>query len=279
MGIQRIAPSQLHRDAERKIRELTQIQIRNTALRFRFTTLSQKFGSYNSYWRRTMRAIEQGRYIRDIARVTRKAQREGGDIPEELLAAMPKRMREKILRDRKALVTKNKRQTSQNDKVRDPRPSNVHSLDSDGPLLGDLNMDELFANITGGGETAQSSARTGGGKPPVPRGASTGANTTVPKQVSSAKPPPIPTKRPTSSVPTLKPPPGMSQEQSRKLYLRYMDARKQVGQRTDNVSYQKLLATLNKQAPRIMKQHGTQSVDFAVVVKDNKVVLKAKPKK
>jgi hypothetical protein len=48
MGIQKMAPSQLHRDLERGIRELTQQQIRNTALRYRFTTVSQKFGSYNS---------------------------------------------------------------------------------------------------------------------------------------------------------------------------------------------------------------------------------------
>ena len=42
MGIQKVAPMQLHRDIERKVRELTQQQIRNTALRFRFTTISQE---------------------------------------------------------------------------------------------------------------------------------------------------------------------------------------------------------------------------------------------
>src|SRR5262245_42203009 len=60
MGIQKMAPAQLHRDVERGIRELTQAQIRNTALRYRFTTISQKFGSYNTYWRRTMSEIENG---------------------------------------------------------------------------------------------------------------------------------------------------------------------------------------------------------------------------
>ena len=67
MGIQKMAPGQLHRDLERGIRELTQRQIRNTALRYRFTNISQKFGSYNTYWRRTMNEIENGRYIRHIS--------------------------------------------------------------------------------------------------------------------------------------------------------------------------------------------------------------------
>jgi len=64
-------------------------------------------------------------------------------------------------------------------------------------------------------------------------------------------------------------PPGMSEHDTRKL----------VGERTDNVSYNKLLRTLNKQAPQIMKQHGAKAVEFNVVIKEDRVVLKAKPKK
>jgi hypothetical protein len=104
MGIQKIAPAQLHRDIERKIRELTQEQIRNTALRFRLTTITQKFGSYNTYWKRTMQSIEQGRYQRDINRARRKAQRQGEDIPDELLNSMPKAMRDRIRRDREKVA-------------------------------------------------------------------------------------------------------------------------------------------------------------------------------
>ncbi|TMQ19140.1 MAG: hypothetical protein E6J91_06835 [Deltaproteobacteria bacterium] len=48
LGIQKQPPSYLHTDVERKLRDLAQLQIRNTALRYRFVTLQQKFGSYNS---------------------------------------------------------------------------------------------------------------------------------------------------------------------------------------------------------------------------------------
>ncbi|HEU4614291.1 MAG TPA: hypothetical protein VFS15_19485, partial [Kofleriaceae bacterium] len=110
LGIQKQAPAYIHSDVERKLRELTQINIRNTGLRYRLATLQQKFGSYNSYWRRTLRQIENGTYVRNLAKIGRDAARNGTDIPEEILAAMPKRMREQVLRDRdQALATAKRR--------------------------------------------------------------------------------------------------------------------------------------------------------------------------
>jgi len=70
----------------------------------------------------------------------------------------------------------------------------------------------------------------------------------------------------------------MTEKQCRELHARYAKARELVGDKSD-VSYDKLLATLNKQAPAIMKEHGARAVDFQVVVRGDKVVLKAKPVK
>ncbi len=109
LGIQKQAPSFIHSDVERKLRDLTQINIRNTGLRYRLATLQQKFGSYNSYWRRTLRQIENGTYARNLAKIGREAARTGSDIPDEILAAMPKRMREQVLRDRDAALAIAKR--------------------------------------------------------------------------------------------------------------------------------------------------------------------------
>ncbi|HET9623562.1 MAG TPA: hypothetical protein VFP84_19455, partial [Kofleriaceae bacterium] len=100
LGIQKQPPTFLHTDIERKIRDIMQLQVRNTALRYRFATLQQKFGSYNSYWRRTLRQIENGTYARNLSKVGRQAARTGAAVPEEILAAMPKRMRDQVVRDR-----------------------------------------------------------------------------------------------------------------------------------------------------------------------------------
>ena len=40
----------------------------------------------------------------------------------------------------------------------------------------------------------------------------------------------------------------------------------------------KLLRTINAQAPKIMEQYKAKGVNFTVVVKDNQVIIRAKPK-
>ena len=72
--------------------------------------------------------------------------------------------------------------------------------------------------------------------------------------------------------------PGMSDEASRSLYNRYLKARELVGESNDGVTYDKLLRTLRSQSSKIITDHKARGVEFAVVIKDNKVVLKAKPK-
>jgi hypothetical protein len=109
LGIQKQPPTHIHTDVERKLRELQQMQIRNTALRYRFATIQQKFGSYNNYWRRTLRQIESGTYHRNLAKIGRQAAQTGEDIPDEILAAMPKRMREQVKRDREAALAMKRR--------------------------------------------------------------------------------------------------------------------------------------------------------------------------
>jgi len=104
LGMQKQPPTHLHSDVERKLRDLTQMSIRNTALRYRFATLQQKFGSYNSYWRRTLKQIESGTYHRNLSKISRQAATSGEEIPEEILAAMPRRMREQVKRDRELAI-------------------------------------------------------------------------------------------------------------------------------------------------------------------------------
>lgn len=69
----------------------------------------------------------------------------------------------------------------------------------------------------------------------------------------------------------------MDEKQCRDLYTRYIKAKKLVGEKTDGISYDKLVSSLGKQAPSIMKQHGARGVQYSVVVRGEKVILKAKP--
>ena len=87
LGIQKQPPAYMHSDVERKLREVTQLQLRNTRMRYRLATVQQKFGAYNSYWRRTLRQIENGTYVRNLSKIGRDAARTGAPIPEDDLFA------------------------------------------------------------------------------------------------------------------------------------------------------------------------------------------------
>nr|MBA3820293.1 hypothetical protein [Deltaproteobacteria bacterium] len=78
--------------------------------------------------------------------------------------------------------------------------------------------------------------------------------------------------------PKIAPPPGMTDADVNALYATYVKAKQAVGEATGPGSYGKLLKTINAQAPKIMEQYKAKGVDFQVVVKDNQVVIRAKPK-
>ena len=70
----------------------------------------------------------------------------------------------------------------------------------------------------------------------------------------------------------------MSAADVKALYANYVKAREMVGEKSDASTYGKLLKTIQQQAPKIMEQYKTQGVEFGVVIKNNQVILKAKPK-
>ena len=88
MGIEKMEPQTQRKEITRRMLELAQIQIRNTAMRYRYHALNQKFGAYQTYWGRTMREIENGTYYRSIARASREAARKGQELPDEDLDAV-----------------------------------------------------------------------------------------------------------------------------------------------------------------------------------------------
>ena len=76
-----------------------------------------------------------------------------------------------------------------------------------------------------------------------------------------------------------KPPPGMTNNEVDALYTKYVAAKKMVGEDVAGAAARdKLLRTIHAQAPKIMEQYKATGVDFSVVVKDNQVIIRAKPK-
>jgi hypothetical protein len=229
MGIEKIEPQTLKKEIARRVLDLSQRYIKNTALRYRFTALNQKLATYTNYWHRTMREIERGTYYRNVAKVARDAARRGVDAPDEVLRALPARVRERILRDREVALAQAERQG----KVPEPatsarKPRESTSFDSD-------HFDNLFESMTD--------------KPDAP----------APK--------------PTVIVP------GMDEDRTRELYRSYIETKRSLGQATEGIKYEHVVATLQKQAPKILADHKAKELEFQVVVKEGKVILKANPRK
>ncbi len=72
MGIEKMEPQVPRKDVERRIQLIRREQIRNTALRFRFQMILQRYNTYQTYWLRICREIEEGTYKRDVLRAKAK---------------------------------------------------------------------------------------------------------------------------------------------------------------------------------------------------------------
>jgi hypothetical protein len=97
-----------------------------------------------------------------------------------------------------------------------------------------------------------------------------------------AKPQQKPAPRPApKSQPTAAPPPanasGMSEAKLQQLHKVYLEAKKRTGEQS-NLTLDALRAQVAKQVPVIQAKHNCQQVDFKVVLKDGKAMLKAIPK-
>src|SRR3954469_17800358 len=84
MGIEKMEPQVARKEVTRAMLTLQQQYIRNTALRFKFNTMLQKWQIYITYWNRTLREIENGTYIRHLQKAKRKAEKEGRELPAEM---------------------------------------------------------------------------------------------------------------------------------------------------------------------------------------------------
>jgi hypothetical protein len=71
---------------------------------------------------------------------------------------------------------------------------------------------------------------------------------------------------------------GLSDTKVKAIYDAYVMAKKRCGEDTRAVTLDSVASSLRKQVPELMKQHNAKSVEFKVVIKDGKAVLRALPK-
>lgn len=66
----------------------------------------------------------------------------------------------------------------------------------------------------------------------------------------------------------------MSEDQIQRIYQRYVEARRQNSERTDNVRIETVAKTVRDMLPKLAQKHAGKHIDFEVVLKDGRVALK-----
>ncbi|HVU01010.1 MAG TPA: MXAN_5187 C-terminal domain-containing protein [Polyangiaceae bacterium] len=69
LGIEKIEPTVARKDVDRRFWILRRVKIRNTARRFRMQVLIQRYNTFQQYWQRICREIENGTYVRHLLKV------------------------------------------------------------------------------------------------------------------------------------------------------------------------------------------------------------------
>lgn len=108
--------------------------------------------------------------------------------------------------------------------------------------------------------------------PPMPPRPAAPASQAPPRPAAAAPsaPRPAPPARPSAPVGGGE----LSDARVREIYSRYVDAKRQCNESTAAITVEGLAKSLRESAPKIREKHGGKSVDFDVVIKDGRAVLK-----
>ena len=90
----------------------------------------------------------------------------------------------------------------------------------------------------------------------------------------------MPSSQPPAAARPSQPPPSnnISDENLKKLYFTYVRAKQQCGEPTAGITYDSMAAKIRAQIPSLLTKHGARAVEFKVVIKEGRAVLKAVPK-
>ncbi len=241
-GIERVPPYSLQKDVVRIFHRLTQLRIRSTTLKFKLQGLVQRFSAHRAYWSRSMREMEEGKHPKQLARNERLRRRQAASdlgVDDTDDVIEMTDAEENAAAEFMAMLGESVR----------PKPSTSES--SDAPVK--RSADEIR-----GVAADDLTERANRLKALRDRLARQGA---VPA-------PPL------ASAPPEKPP----VDTARQVYERLVETKKRLGERVDHLTYENVREGMEKQAARTREKLGCREVEFDVVIKDGKTLLKPIPR-
>jgi hypothetical protein len=263
-GIERIEPQIPRKQLDRTIHALRKGQPRNTALRFRFQTLIQRYTTLQTYWRRVGRQIEEGTYRRDLLRVRRRRE-----------AARAEREQRRRHRSSNPVELDPNQDVNMDELIEQAsdRMDELLKTPNPGAAAKTLDLDESSAAAAPKPAEPRSNPRVDVpaatfGKPKSRRPVSNRDRSSPAISPSRKTPPPIAARAK-----------GPGDARMRQIYESYVDAKRKNNERTDKIDYETVAKSLKKMVPKLDRKHRGKRVDFKVVVKDGKVGIKPVVKK
>jgi hypothetical protein len=252
MGFEKTEPLVPRKDVDRKIHALRKEHLRNTALRFRFQMILQRYNTYQTHWQRILREIEAGTYKRHVLRAERRFEQ----LPRRRSTKPPPA----------------------------PPSSAVHAPPAPfaplPPFVGgrapELAMPEPGASLSGelaaelaelDQDFAPPPPKPAGPLPPrpTPLAASRQAGSPAAPPQDPRHPPPPPAKAASSE--------GLPEDRVRQLYAQYVEAKRKQNESTAAITFDAVARSLRDSSSKLQQKHG-KKVDFEVALKDGKVILR-----
>jgi hypothetical protein len=278
LGIEKIEPAVVRKDVDRRVWVLRREKFRNTAKRFKFQTIIQRYNTYQQYWQRICREIENGTYKRHMLRAEKRLGTEAVTIAAKRRLGAYSRLRQS---DPAPVEDAPEAEPPRATRESEPPEARPVAAKPARPLEKlELDIDDMF-----GSTAAPRLPQSLGAAPPSP----SRQPDPSPPPKSPGRPPPPPVRSAPAEPQRRGPPPppvrapvrpaapqapvGISEQRVQELHRRLVDAQRQVpGARA--VSVEGLARTLRDAETKLRAQHGNRAIDFDVVVKDGKAVVK-----
>ncbi len=241
LGVERQPPNPAYAEVRARLAKLRAGYVRSAVLKFRIQAVQQRFTTYDRLWQRTLQEMENGTYRRDLFKARRRRK-----TVEAPIASGPAKAEGAAAPSGTPVAPV-------------PIPTGTQSAAKTPP--------PPIPTVSQGGTVRPS---------PVPAVAPVAIATGTQGAVRRAVPAPIPTG--TQGAVARATAEALAEPRLRAVYDAYLAAKKKCHEDTSRISYESVADSLRKQVPELLQRHGARDVEYKVLVKDGKAVLRAVPK-
>ncbi|HTQ46345.1 MAG TPA: MXAN_5187 C-terminal domain-containing protein [Polyangiaceae bacterium] len=297
MGIEKLEPTVPRKDVDRRIYALRKEQIRNTAMRFRFQMILQRYNVYQTHWQRICREIENGTYKRHMLRAERRFGEEAPgrkrrtstlpppnatparDIAKELaeldadFAPPPQEMQ---LDDADLMLEEEPSRGSAARALQKPAPTSAQTpaqvQERKGPVWRKVEpAPPRNSSPPPPGAAVPRPQIPGAPKAPGPMAAPFRAPARAPAPAAAR--PAAPAPAPAAAASPRANSEDLPDARVRQIYAQYVDAKRRGNESTAAITYEAVAKSLRESSAKLREKTG-KAVDFEVAMKDGKAILK-----